>query len=137
MRPLLLVLLLACTAAPEVEAPVEVAEDRAELLTDVQHLMGEAAAMHAAGRLPEAAAAWDRGYGLWQRHLAGPLRTADAAATVSLEYELGRLRVELHTARGRPKAVAARADRLLEARRPELVAAAAVPPPATSAVPTP
>jgi hypothetical protein len=137
MRPLLLSLLLACTPTPEVQAPVEAQEDRAELLTDVQHLMGEAAAMHAAGRLPEAAAAWDRGYGLWQRHLASPLRTADAAATLSLEYELGRLRVELRSTRGRPKAVAARADRLLEARRAELVAAAVPPPPATPAVPTP
>lgn len=142
MTPLLL-LLLACDPATDVngasgppaidaagEAPAP-SEDLRELLKDVQHLLGEAAAMHAAGRLREASVAFDRATSLYRRHLAAPLRQGDARATLALEYEIGRLGKELTSPRGRPKGLAGRVDRLLEEQRPALT-----PPPKPPAPPT-
>jgi hypothetical protein len=128
-----LLLLFACRppdAPPPPPAPVE---DAGELLTDVQHLVGESAALHAAGRTRDALGAWERAYGIYQRHIAASLRAKDATGTLALEYTFGQLRAEVAQERGRPKALAGRLDHELEQRRPALAPAA----PAVPVVPTP
>lgn len=123
MRVHWFLLFFACRTPEAPPPPPAPPEDVGELLTDVQHLVGEAAALHAAGRTRDALGAWERSYGIYQRHLAAPLRAKDPTATLSLEYTFGQLRAEVAQERGRPKALAGRLDHELEQRRAVLVAA--------------
>ncbi len=132
MALILLVLLAACDpAAPPASATVAVEatpENKAELLLDVEHLVGQAAAMHAGGRKDDALHDWERAYGIWQRHLSGTLRATDATGALELEYTFGQLRQEVVQNRGRPKPVAARLEQMLEARKAALLATVPAPP---------
>lgn len=123
----LLTMLLGCPApqatAPQ-EAPIELpVEEPNELITDVQHLLGEAAALQAAGRYVVAEAAWQRAYNLFRKHLLGHLRKADPTSALSLEYRFGQLRTEVNHRRGRPEPLARRLERVLEDHRHALVQA--------------
>lgn len=101
-----------------------------ELVTDVQHLLGEAVAFHAAERYTDAEQTWLRAYALFQKHLAAPLRASDATGTLRIEYAFGQLRVELRHRAGRPKALALRLEDHLEQHREALIATLTPPAPA-------
>lgn len=131
MALILLVLLAACdpAATTAAVAPAPATENRAELLLDIEHLVGQAAAMHAGGRKEDALHDWERAYGIWQRHLSSTLRATDATGALELEYTFGQLRQEVVQNRGRPKPVAARLEQMLEARKASLVAPVPTAPP--------
>ena len=143
MALFLLVLLAACDpAAPPASATVaggtqaeDNAENKAELLLDIEHLGGQAAAMPAGGRKDAARHDWERAYGIWQRHLSGTLRATDATGALELEYTFGQLRQEVVQNRGRPKPVAARLEQMLEARKAALLATVPAPPAPPAAAP--
>lgn len=138
MALFLLVLLAACdpAATPNAAvAPAPTTENKAELLLDIEHLVGQAAAMHAGGRKEDALHDWERAYGLWQRHLSGTLRATDATGALELEYTFGQLRQEVVQNRGRPKPVAARLEQMLEARKATLIATVPTPAPGAPSAP--
>jgi hypothetical protein len=93
------------------------AHDHNELLTDVQHLVGEAAALHAAERYGDAEGAWVNAWSLFSRHHLPIIQSADPTGAIAIEYEFGRLRAALRERRAGPKPVARALDARLEQHR--------------------
>lgn len=129
-------ILLGCTPAPPTSTTPTAAEDVGELLTDVQHLVIDAAALHGALREADAITSLTNAYSLFERHLEGKLRDLDAPGTVRIEYRFGQLRAELDKPRGKPKALAAELDAALEAHRAALTKPVADPSNPAPATPT-
>jgi hypothetical protein len=122
-------LLIGCpTPEPVVAGPTPAVstpaiDDPSELITDVQHLLGETAALHAAERYVEADRTWQSAYNLFQKHLAPTLRLQDPTGTLAIEYAFGQLRSEVQHRSGRPKPLARSLEVHLEDHRAALVTA--------------
>lgn len=110
-------------AASPIKVSTAAEDDPDERITDVQHLLGEAAALHAATRRTKAQATWQVAYDLFREHLLPSLRALDAEQALQAEYTFGRLRRALEARRGRPKPLARELEDLLETHRTDLVVA--------------
>lgn len=129
MRPwsLLIVALTAChlgapTAADDALTMPQPGDDPGEILSDVQHLIGEAVADHDAGERVAAEQQWILATAVFREHLLAPIRAADPLASLHLEYDLGRLGDAVRRNGGRPSVQLKVLNRALEVQRPVILA---------------
>lgn len=109
-------------AATDPAVVASLQEERGALLSDVQHLLGEAVAQHAAGQHAEAQQAWLLATSVFRDHLLPSIRAADRVAALKLEYDLGRLGQAVARPGGKPAALQKELDRALESHRERIVA---------------
>src|SRR5690606_19322635 len=108
---------------PEPAVPPEAvpaAEDPVLLLGDVQHLLGEAVAYHAAGDRPAAERSWAAAVRIWSASLAPRIRERDAVRALEVEYAMGRLGDALRSRGGRAGTLHKPLDRALRELEPWL-----------------
>ena len=111
MRAWVVLIGFACSPDSDPVEPVPSAHSSARVV--VTHLQ-EAVQHQEEGRRAHAVSAWREAYAEYRAVLADPLqRTQGRAATVDLEYQLGRIRHELEMKRGKPKPIVREVEQLL------------------------
>lgn len=104
------------TPAATADAPPDGAPDDepGELLSDVQHLLGEALTAHGAGQRTTAERKWTAAHLLWATKLEPAVRAKDPLRALQLGYQFGQLGDDLRRGAGRATAASKELDRALE-----------------------
>ena len=123
----LTIAMAACAGAPDTTptsdaVTVTDTDDPGELLSDVQHLLGEAVAQYEAEQRVPAQQSWLLATAILRDHLLEPMRAHDRRAALEIEYRLGRFGDALRRANSRPATAQKALDRALEAQRAVIVA---------------
>lgn len=96
--------------------------DPSELLDDVQHLIGEAAADHDAGERVGAEQQWILATAIFRAHLLEPIRASDRLVALHLEYDLGRFGDAIRRNGGKPAVQQKALNKTLESQRKVILA---------------
>ncbi len=112
------------TEAAERDALVvpPIGDDPGELIDDVQHLIGEAAADHDAGERVGAEQQWILATAIFRAHLLAPIRASDKMLALHLEYDLGRFGDAVRKNGGKPAAQQKTLNKTLESQRKVILA---------------
>lgn len=97
-------------------------DDPGELIDDVQHLIGEAAADHDAGERVGAEQQWILATAIFRAHLLAPIRASDKMAALQLEYDLGRFGDAIRRNGGKPAVQQKTLNKTLESQRKVILA---------------
>jgi hypothetical protein len=99
-----------------------VGNDPGELIDDVQHLIGEAAADHDAGERVGAEQQWILATATFRAHLLEPIRANDKMLALHLEYDLGRFGDAVRRNGGKPAVQQKALNKTLESQRKVILA---------------
>lgn len=99
-----------------------IGDDPGELIDDVQHLIGEAAADHDAGERVGAEQQWILATAIFRAHLLAPIRASDKMLALHLEYDLGRFGDAVRKNGGKPAVQQKVLNKTLESQRKVILA---------------
>lgn len=99
-----------------------IGDDPGELIDDVQHLIGEAAADHDAGERVGAEQQWILATAIFRAHLLAPIRASNKMLALQLEYDLGRFGDAVRKNGGKPAVQQKALNKTLESQRKIILA---------------